>query len=423
MKNDLLIEKLSAPNEKERLEALREIKKNIGDLKDGEWYTNNHVHSTYSFSPYSPARIVYEAYMAGLDTVGIMDHDSMAGAEEFLKAGEIMNIAVTVGFEIRTDWSKTPFKDVRINNPDQTGCAYICVHGVPHQNIKRAEEYLSKIRDARNERNKKMVDKVNEIVKGINLSFEDDVISISKYKEGGSVTERHILYALGQKIYQKTKTRQKLAEYITEELDIVLSDTQRRYIENDNNNAFLYDLLNILKSNFVSKMYVEAKQPEIVPIKEALEFVREIGAIPAYAYLGDVGNSVTGDKKAQKFEDNYIDDLIKYNKEIGFDAIAYMPSRNSKKQLKRLQDLCKKYELFEISGEDINQPRQSFICKQLMDDEYIHLIDNTWALIGHEVLASKSIDLGMFAGENKDIKLSKKLDTFAIQGFNVYESN
>lgn len=254
-----------------------------------------------------------------------------------------------------------------------------------------------------------MVDKINDIVKDINLSFEDDVVPISKYTEGGSITERHILYALGKKIHEKTKTRQKLTEYVSKELDISLTDTQNRYIENENNENFLYDLLNILKSNFVKKMYVDAKEPELVKIGDALKFIHEIGAIPAYAYLGDVENSLTGDKKAQKFEDDYISELIAYAKQIGFDGAAYMPSRNTKKQLKKVQALCRQHELFEISGEDINQPRQSFICEQLMDDDYIHLIDNTWALIGHEVLASKSIDLGMFAGENKDIKLSKKL--------------
>jgi len=422
MKNDLLIKKLNAPKAEDRLDALRELKKNIGDLKDGDWYTNNHVHSTYSFSPYSPTKIVYEAYMAGLDTVGLMDHDSIAGAKEFIEAGKIMKIATTVGFEMRTDWADTPFKDVRINNPDQKGCAYICVHGVPHQHIDEAEKFLSKIRDARNERNKKMVERINKAVKGVELDFEKDVVQISCSNEGGSITERHILYALGKKIADMAKSRIELAEYITKELDISLSDMQRRYIENESNDIFLYDLLNILKSNFVKKMYVDAKQPEILPIKDALEFVHKIGAIPGYAYLGDVGNSATGDKKRQKFEDDYIDDLITYVKEIGFDAVAYMPSRNTVEQLYRLQELCKKHELFEISGEDINQPRQSFICEQLMDDNYIHLIDNTWALIGHEVLASKDKKNGLFAGENKNIKLSKKLDIFAIQGFNAFNN-
>ena len=52
-------------------------------VKDGVTQTeevNNHVHSTYSFSPYPPATIAVKAAQAGLQTVGIMDHDSVSGA-------------------------------------------------------------------------------------------------------------------------------------------------------------------------------------------------------------------------------------------------------------------------------------------------------------------------------------------------------
>ena len=39
----------------------------------------------------------------------------------------------------------------------------------------------------------------------------------------------------------------------------------------------------------------------------------------SYAYLGDVGESVTGDKRAQHFEDAYLDELL-HKQETGFDA-------------------------------------------------------------------------------------------------------
>ena len=42
---------------------------------------NNHIHTTYSFSPYSPTAAVYFARMAGLGTCGLMDHYSIAGAQ------------------------------------------------------------------------------------------------------------------------------------------------------------------------------------------------------------------------------------------------------------------------------------------------------------------------------------------------------
>ena len=90
----------------------------------------------------------------------------------------------------------------------------------------------------------------------------------------------------------------------------------------------LYDLLGWVKSDLISKFYVDADD-ELPDVREALDIANEIGAISAYAYLGDVGSSVTGDKRAQKFEDDYLDELIPYIKELGFKAVTYMPSRLS----------------------------------------------------------------------------------------------
>ena len=55
---------------------------------------NNHIHTTYSFSPYSPTAAVYFARKAGLCTCGLMDHDSIAGAEEFLQAAALAGMAL-----------------------------------------------------------------------------------------------------------------------------------------------------------------------------------------------------------------------------------------------------------------------------------------------------------------------------------------
>ena len=89
-----LIEQLNAATKAERLAALTAIRKLVdsGDIpqpvrgKD----VNNHIHTFYSFSPYSPAKAVYRSWEAGLATTGIMDHDSISGAEEFIEAGRIM---------------------------------------------------------------------------------------------------------------------------------------------------------------------------------------------------------------------------------------------------------------------------------------------------------------------------------------------
>ena len=99
-----------------------------------------------------------------------------------------------------------------------------------------------------------------------------------------------------------------------------------------------------------------------------------------YAYLGDVTASPTGDKKAQVFEDAYLDELFDYLSVLGVQAVAYMPSSATHgNSWKRVMALCKNHGLFEISGEDINQPRQSFICEQLKKPEFAHLIEAAWA--------------------------------------------
>jgi hypothetical protein len=134
-------------------------------------------------------------------------------------------------------------------------------------------------------------------------------------------------------------------------------------------------------------------------VHDFLRFTEEIGAISAYAYLGDVGDSVTGDKKAQKFEDDYLDGLFAWLKQAGFRAVTYMPSRNTMEQLRRVMALCGRHSLFQISGEDINTSRQSFICPALAQPAFRHLNTATWVLIGHEKAASRCTEDGMFSAK------------------------
>ena len=95
-------------------------------------------------------------------------------------------------------------------------------------------------------------------------------------------------------------------------------------------------------------------------------------------------DSVTGDKKAQKFEDSYLEDVFECLKEEGVWAVTYMPTRNTHAQLERLRGLCVEYGMFQISGEDINSPRQSFVIKAMENPLFANLIDATWKLIEHE---------------------------------------
>ena len=350
-------------------------------------YVNNHIHTTYSFSPYDPTAAVYMAWQNGLKTAGIMDHDSAAGIREFLAAAEVIGMPVTCGVECRVDMSMTALNGKRINNPDQKSVAYVTMHGIPHQNIEAVDAFFAPYREKRNARNRKMCQNITELVKpyGLSLDFDTDVLPLSNYHKGGSVTERHILYALTKKITAIYKTPAEVVTFLKYEMKLALSQKVIDQIANGDKTPdyYEYDILGALKSNMVEKFYIDATD-ECPKVADFVEMVHKNGGIAAYAYLGDVGNSVTGDKKAQKFEDDYLDELVDVIKAYGFDAITYMPTRNTPAQLQRLRALCETYGMFQISGEDINSPRQSFVIKAMENPMFQNLIDATWKLIEHE---------------------------------------
>lgn len=400
------IERLNAPEKADRLAALAALKglHDMGALPmpPKTNFVNNHIHTTYSFSPYSPTKALYMAWLSGLQTAGIMDHDSVSGAKEFIEAGAILGMPVTCGVECRVDASATALKGRRINNPDQLSVAYVAMHGIPHQNIDAVNEWLAPYRLYRGERNSRMCERITDLVArvGLELDYERDVLPLSCYAEGGSVTERHILFALAKKITARFPEPEQVLRFLLEDLGIAVSQKARGQILSGKQTPdfYEYDILGVLKSDMVEKFYLPATD-ECPKMEEFIAMTKKFGGISAYAYLGDVGDSVTGDKKTQKFEDDYLPILFDTLKSQGFDAVTYMPSRNTRPQLERIMAMCKVGGFFQISGEDINSPRQSFLCKALEDGMFAHLIDATYALIGHELAATADITRAMFSPE------------------------
>jgi hypothetical protein len=364
---------------------------------------NNHVHSTCSFSPYAPAEIPAKAKEAGLATVGIMDHDSVSGCVEFLDAAKKIGMAATAGCELRVNMDGTRVEGRKTNNPDEPNVSYIAFHGIPRTQFKAVAEFLKPIHDARIARDRKEVELLNARLTQLGaaqLDFEKDVVAISEAVRGGSITERHILYALSLKLIAAYGKGQKLIDFVERQMKIPMSGTIKELLLDLNNPHYAYDLLGVFKSALVPDFFILSGKEECINVRDAVKFANDIGAIPAYAYLGDVGESPTGDKKAEKFEDDYLDELVPELKRIGFKAITYMPPRNTRVQLARLRKLCQKNELMEISGVDINSSRQSFNCPILLDPEFRHLVDAAWALIAHEKLAAEFPNLGIFHPEN-----------------------
>ena len=376
-----ILNKLNAPTKEERLNNLKAIVKETVFPPMVPEYINNHIHTTYSFSPYSPTAAVYAARMEGLCTAGIIDHDSISGAEEFLEAAKIVDMPVTIGMEARVSMDGTRLEGRRTNNPDQVGVSYMTIQGVPHDKIQKLTEFFKPYQAARHARNRKMIDKINALV-GVSLDYDKDVLPLSQAAENGGVTERHLMYALALELEKQVGKGQPMIDKLTS-LGMNLSEKQKTMLLDTEYPFYAYDVLGMLKGTFVPMVFIDATD-ECPKLKDMVKLCADVDAFLCYAYLGDVGDSVTGDKKAQKFEDDYLDDVFECLKEEGVTSVTYMPTRNTPAQLERLRGLCDQYGMFQVSGEDINSPRQIFVIKAMENPMFRNLIDATWKLIEHE---------------------------------------
>ena len=420
-----LIDGLNAKTRDERLSSLKKIKAlcDAGGMQEPVrgGSVNNHIHTTYSFSPYSPTKAVYMAWINGLTTAGIMDHDSIAGAREFIEAGKIVGIATTIGIECRMDFSNTQFNGRRFNNPDQISMSYLMMHGVPHENIEKVQRFFAPVREKRNIRNRKMTQNINSLLSkcGIFVDFDRDIVPLSNSQEGGGLTERHILFAVSKKIIEHAGKGQGTIEFLKDKIGINLTEKQKAMLSDETAPYYDFDLLGILKSDLVGKFYIDAAD-ECYDVRVFTEFCREVGSVAAYGYLGDVVDSVTGDKKAQKFEDGYLDELTGSLKGLGINAVTYAPTRNTPAQIERIMSLCENNGLLQVSGEDINTPRQPFVNKIMETEPFKPLIIATWALIGHEKACEDGIENGLFSQKiiEKMPDLKARIDYFYNIGKN-----
>ncbi|MCL1992101.1 MAG: PHP domain-containing protein [Spirochaetes bacterium] len=414
----------------ERLAALKAHEDAGGRAKKpdraGGTEINNHIHTIYSFSPYSPSAAALLARDAGLAAAGSVDHDSIAAAGEMLAACEILGIGGCVGAELRVSMAgsggqASAFASRKINNPDSAGLAYMTVQGVPKQHVKKMADFLAPIRGQRLKRSRAMTVSANVFLREAGLAqidFDADIVARSKYAEGGGVTDRHILAAMAEKLIDKFGKGAQMPDALKAKFNIAAPAKLAALLCDTENPHYLYDLLGLLKSEFLPRIFIQPGEMECIPAEKLAAFAQSVNAIAAYPYLGDVGQSPTGDKKAEKFEDEYIEELFAEVSRLGLRAITYMPPRNTPEQLRNIRKLAAQWGFMEISGVDINSSRQSFNCPEVLSDECRHLIDTTWALIAHERLASADERHALFSAENPlaAMPLSERIACYAKFG-------
>lgn len=140
-----------------------------------------HTHSTASDGLYAPAELVRLAQEAGLERMGLVDHDSTEGLEAALAEGAALGVTVVPGIEINTDLTK------------KRGEAHMLGYYVEYERPE-FQEALAVLREARARRGERMVERLRE--RGLDITWER-VRAIAQ----GSVGRPHLARALIEKGY------------------------------------------------------------------------------------------------------------------------------------------------------------------------------------------------------------------------------
>ncbi len=134
-----------------------------------------HVHSTASDGLLSPTKVVEAAARAGLGAVALADHDTVGGLDEAMEAGRRLGVEVVPAVELNTDFGLVEI--------------HILGYFFDWKSPKLLEK-LAKLRHARVERGRKMVEKLREL--GVPLTME----RVLEHSGGGSVGRPHVAHAL-----------------------------------------------------------------------------------------------------------------------------------------------------------------------------------------------------------------------------------
>lgn len=170
--------------------------------KRGHTYIDLHTHTTASDGSMTPMELVRHAFEKGLGAVAVTDHDTVNGVEQALDEGNKLGIEVIPGVEISVDF-----------NPEMHLLGYFF-----KGNYNSINKTLEQLREKREQRNPRIVSKLNEMGFDINMS------EVNRLAAGGIVGRPHIARVLLDKGY---------VESIEEAFDKYLSSGKPAYFKKD----------------------------------------------------------------------------------------------------------------------------------------------------------------------------------------------
>ncbi|AUG58481.1 PHP domain-containing protein [Acetivibrio saccincola] len=245
-----------------------------------------HTHSTVSDGTMTPSELVRHAKKSGLSAIALTDHDTIDGVDEAMKEGKSAGIEVIAGVEISADFA--PHSEMHLLGYFFDG---------NHKNI---TSLLERLKASRDERNPKIIKKLNEL--GIDITLEE----VKAEAKDKLVGRPHIASVLVKKGYVKN---------ISEAFEKYISVGRPAYV----------------------------KREKLLP-KEAIEEIKKCGGIPVLAHPIYLGVRTIEELNA----------LLKELKGYGLEGIEVFYSDNMPHETILFLKLAVEYDLVPTGGSDFH---------------------------------------------------------------------
>lgn len=242
---------------------------------------NLHFHTFFSYNAegWSPSRIAWESKKRGLYAAGIVDFDVLDGIEEFLAAGEILDLRTTASIESRVFISE--YFDKVINSPNEPGISYFMISGCYRQPTPGSLEHdtIRLMREMAERRNTQVVERVNAYLGKVQLDYEIDVIPLTP---SGNATERHLVAAYDSKARQVFAGNDSaLAEFWSDKLGMDLSKINGLILDTPK----FHEAIRGKLMKFGGVGYVVPAPGSFPSVEEVIQAAFGLGAIPTATWL------------------------------------------------------------------------------------------------------------------------------------------
>ncbi|MGD0920443.1 MAG: hypothetical protein ABSA70_01605 [Terriglobia bacterium] len=358
----------------ERFGALRELCASLSPRSRRG--TNSHIHTSESFSVFrSPTEAVWQAAREGIAVLGINDHYTVAGHNEFRQACEIAGIAAVFSLEAAAMDRTAEVGGLLLNDPDNPGRVYLCGKGItripPDSSV--AMHTLARLRAALERRNREITEKVAAVFRERLNANGPTWEAVGALTPRGNATERHVAWAAVQRLRElAAERRAPLAELVAR--CCAAAPPGRA----DDATLQIFVRARLLKAG--GPCYVPESEEAFVPPNEMREIFLAFGAIPTYPVLG---NPVTSGERD-------IEVLLDRLETEGFYAIEVIPHRNTRERLAEIISTARRRWWPVFNGTEHNTPEaRALLDPFALDPEFEPWFrQSTAVLLGHQAVVS-----------------------------------